>query len=112
MPSPEKNCDRVPLGRSRGGPAFAWREEGATTALMAAVGMGGPTGGFAVPDRLEREALTLEAVRLAVDLGVEVDAQNAAGRTAAQAAQGRGYDSVLEFLRRAGRDLGLRRSRF
>ncbi len=83
-----------------GGPAFAWQEEGATTALMAAVGMGGPTSGFATPGPLEREALTLEAVRIAVGLGVEVDARNASGGTAVQAAQGRGYDSVVEFLRR------------
>ena len=81
------------------GPAFAWQEEGATTALMAAVGMGGPNSGFATPDRLEREASTLEAVRIAVELGVDVGAQNVNGRTAAQAAQGRGYDSVVEFLR-------------
>ncbi len=79
-------------------PAFAWQEEGATTALMAAVGMGGPNRGFATPDPLERAALTLEAVRIAVDLGVEVDARNASGRTALQAAQGRGYDSVVDFL--------------
>ncbi len=81
-----------------GGPSFAWQEEGATTALMAAVGMGGVAGGFATPGRLEREALTLEAVRIVVDLGVEVEARNPNGRTALQAARGRGYDSVVEFL--------------
>ena len=82
-----------------GGPAFAWQEEGATTALMAAVGMGGPNSGFATPGRQEREALTLEAVRIAVELGVDVGARDVNGRTAAQVAQGRGYDSVVEFLR-------------
>lgn len=81
-----------------GGPAFAWQEEGATTALMAAVGMGGPTSGFATPGPLEHEALTFEAVRIVVDLGVEVDAQNGNGRTALQAARGRRYNSVVELL--------------
>ena len=56
------------------------------------------TRGFATPDRLEREALTLEAGRIAVDLGVEVNARNRNGRTAVQVAEGRGYDSVVEFL--------------
>ena len=80
------------------GPSFSWRAEGSTTALMAAVGMGGRAGGFATPGPLEREGLILEAVRIAAELGVELDARNGNGRTAAQAAQGRGYDSVVEFL--------------
>ena len=80
-------------------PAFAWQEEGATTALMAALGMGGRVSrGFAIPGRLARESLTLEAVRIAADLGVEVDARNRSGRTAVQAAEARGYDSVVELL--------------
>ena len=80
------------------GPSFSWRTEGATTALMAAVGMGGRSGGFATPGGLEREGQVLEAVRIAAELGVELDARNGNGRTAAQAAEGRGYDSVVEFL--------------
>jgi ankyrin repeat protein len=89
-----------------GGPAFAWREEGATTALMAAVGMGGGrVAGFATPGRLEREALSLEAVRIAVDLGVDITARNRNGKTAVQAAEGRGYDSVVEFLVERGATL-------
>ena len=87
------------------GPEFAWQDEGATTAIMAAVGMGGRVGGFAPPGLLEREALILEAVRIAVDLDVEVDARNRSGRTAAQTAEGRGYDSVVDFLVRAGATL-------
>jgi ankyrin repeat protein len=87
------------------GPAFAWQQEGATTALMAAVGMGGRARGFATPGRLEREAQILEAVRIATELGVQLDARNANGRTAAQAAGGRGYDSVVEFLVEAGATL-------
>ena len=64
-----------------------------------------PHAGFARPGPLEREALILEAVRIAVDLGVDVDARNGRGRTAAQAALGRGYDSVVEFLVAGGASL-------
>ena len=73
----------------------------ATTALMAAVGMGGPRSmrAFVDPDRAELGALTLEAVKLAVELGVDVHAVDLEGRTAAEAAR---YDSVVEFLSGAG----------
>ncbi len=87
------------------GPAFAWQEEGPTTALMAAIGVGGRGGGFATPGRLESEALILEAARIAVGLGVEVNARNGSGRTAVQAAERSGYDSVVEFLVGAGATL-------
>ena len=78
--------------------------EGDTTALMAAVGMGGrgPTNGFARPDRSEAEALTLEAVQLAVELGVDVNTANAEGRAALDEAMARRYDSVVEFLLQNG----------
>ena len=69
----------------------------ATTALMAAVGMGGPRNvrGFVRPDPAELEFLTLEAVRLAVELGIDVNATNLDGQTAVDA---RTYASVREFL--------------
>jgi ankyrin repeat protein len=53
-----------------------------TTALMAAMGMGGPAGGrwAQVPAR-EREAEALEAAKLAVELGVDLHAVNQFGRT-------------------------------
>ena len=91
-------------------------EEGATTALMAAVGMGGgraplvavdrltriaeaaPVGGRRGPDAVEQEAITLEAVGLAADLGVDVNTANANGDTALHVAAARGYDTVIEFL--------------
>ncbi len=80
-------------------PDFIWEDEGSTTALMAAVGMGGGlTGGFATPGRMELEARTLEAVRIATDLGVEVNARNASGGTALQAAQASRFGSVVELL--------------
>jgi ankyrin repeat protein len=68
-----------------------------TTALMAATGMGGGTAWIQVP-RGEREPLTLEAVKLAVELGVDVNAANTDGRTALDAARALRYDSVVKFL--------------
>ncbi len=69
----------------------------ATTALMAAVGMGGSRSvrGFVRPDPAELEFLTLEAVRFAVELGIDVNATNLDGQTAVDA---RTYASVTEFL--------------
>lgn len=90
-----------------------WVEEGETTALMAAVGLGGRDPLWSVdhrarvaeatelgrgPDRAEVEAATLEAVRAAVELGVEVNAADARGRTAVSAAAGDGFDAVVAFL--------------
>src|SRR5205814_256639 len=64
-----------------------------TTALMAAMGMGGGGNAWVPPDRSVREALTLETVKLAVDLGVDVNAANVDGRTALDAAKTLKYDS-------------------
>ena len=69
----------------------------ATTALMAVVGMGGPRRmrAFADPDPAELEAHTLEAVKLAVELGVDVSATDLNGNTALDY---RTFDSVRDFL--------------
>lgn len=90
-----------------------WVEEGETTALMAAVGLGGRDPLWAVdhrarvaeatelglgPDRAAAEAAALEAVRVAVELGVDVDAANARGRTAVSAARINGFDEVAALL--------------
>jgi ankyrin repeat protein len=69
----------------------------ATTALMAAVGMGRGTA-WVEPDSAELESLTLEAVKAAVELGVDVNAKSGSGRTALDAARGVKYESVVQFL--------------
>jgi ankyrin repeat protein len=69
----------------------------ATTALMAATGMGGGTA-WVQPSRVEREAPMLEAVTLAVEAGVDVNAANTDGRTALDAAQALKYQAVVAFL--------------
>jgi ankyrin repeat protein len=69
----------------------------ATTALMAAAGMGGPrnVSGFVEPDPADLPDLRLEAARLAVDLGVDPDAVDLEGRTAADATRD---PAVRDFL--------------
>lgn len=79
----------------------AVRRKEATTALMAATGMGGGRAWFD-PERGEREALMLEAVKVAVELGVDVNAASTDGRTALDAAQARKYATVVKFLTEHG----------
>ena len=77
------------------------RRTEATTALLAATGMGGGVA-WVPPVRESREALTLEAARVAVELGVDVNAANTNGRTALDAAQTLKYGSVVDFLASKG----------
>jgi ankyrin repeat protein len=69
-----------------------------TTALMAAVGMGAGGSAWVAVERSEREALTLEAVKLALELGVDVNAADTDGRTALDGARTLRFDSVIAFL--------------
>jgi ankyrin repeat protein len=45
-----------------------------------------------------REALTLEAVKVATELGIDVNAANVDGRTALDAAKALKYETVVKFL--------------
>jgi ankyrin repeat protein len=78
-------------------------EEGAThriedtDALMAAAGMGGGTPWVLVP-RAEREALALETVKIAIELGADVHAVNPNGKTALDAAKAMKYESIVKYL--------------
>ena len=76
-----------------------------TTALMAAVGMGGGRA-WIQPEASRRETLTLEAVRLVLDLGVDVNAADIDGRTALDAAMNLDYETVVEFLIENGAERG------
>jgi uncharacterized protein len=76
-----------------------------TNALMAATGMGG--GGPWVPvERSAREALMLESVMLALELGADVNGVNNDGRTALDAARGLRFESVEKFLLEKGAKAG------
>lgn len=77
------------------------------TALLAATGIGGGrVTSWVEPPRSEREALTLEAVKLAVNLGVDVNAADNTGRTPLDGAKALGYDSVVKFLVEKGAKAG------
>ncbi len=78
------------------------------TALMAAVGIGGGGGGeggvraWVRPARAEPEARVLEAVKLALELGVDPNVANLDGRTALDAARALKYQSVVSVLTERG----------
>ena len=83
--------------------AYARPHVEATTALMAATGMGGGRQrAWVPPDRAEVEALTFEAVQLAVELGVDVNAVDTDDRTALDGARAARLETVVVFLESQG----------
>jgi ankyrin repeat protein len=77
------------------------RRKEKTTALMAALGMGG--GAAWVPlDRAQAGPLVLEAVKLAVELGADVNAANVDGRTALDSARAQKNQAAVAFLESQG----------
>jgi len=73
------------------------RRTQATTALMAAVGIGGGRA-WAQPDRAQRAALMLETVKLAIELGVDVNAANTDGRTVLDVARASKLEPIVNVL--------------
>jgi ankyrin repeat protein len=84
----------------RGGKEYETRRD-VTTALMAAAGMGGGVAWERL-DRGRREALSLEAAKLAVELGVDINAANTDGRTALDGARVSRFESLVKFLTENG----------
>jgi ankyrin repeat protein len=75
------------------------RRNEATDVLMAAVGMGAAGAAPWVPlARAQREALVLESVKAAVELGADLDGRNADGRTALDGARAAKLEQVVKFL--------------
>jgi ankyrin repeat protein len=70
-------------------------------AVMAAVGMLRVVPWVEV-EKFDREALTLEAVKIAEEQGAEVNLVNTDGRTALDAAKALRYQSVVDFLTAKG----------
>jgi len=68
-----------------------------TTALMAAVGMGGGAA-WVQPNRLERDRLMLESATIAVEQGVDINVVNTDGRTALDAARALKIESIVKLL--------------
>ena len=84
-------------------PGYARPVQESTTALMAATGMGGGRlRAWLPPARSEAEQRALEAVSVAVDLGIEVNATDAEGRTALDGARAARLMTVIEFLESRG----------
>ncbi len=77
------------------------RRKERTTAVMAALGMGGGTA-WAPVGRAERDALLLETVKLAVELGADVNAASTDGRTALDSARAQKFEAVASFLESRG----------
>ena len=73
------------------------RRTQATTAVMAALGIGGGRA-WVRPDRAQLEALVLESVKLAIELGVDVNAVNTDGRSALDIAKPQGLQPVVKLL--------------
>jgi uncharacterized protein len=90
----------------RGGKAYDNRYESITT-LMAAVGMGGGGAPWVAPDRAAREGLILEAVKMALDAGVDVNAENTDGRRALDAAKSQKLETVVAYLTERGAKPGI-----
>jgi ankyrin repeat protein len=97
------HADKVVEGRG-GANLFEHRND-VTTPLLAALGIGGGAA-WADLDRSERESMTLETVKLAVELGVDVNAANSDGRTPLDAARALRYESVIQFLTEKGAKAG------
>jgi ankyrin repeat protein len=73
-----------------------------TTPLMAALGMGGGRD-WAPVDRTAKEALTFEAVKIAVEAGVDLNIENPSDkRTALDAARTLRYNGVVKYLEEKG----------
>jgi ankyrin repeat protein len=89
--------ERMVEGR---GEAFQRRLD-TTTTLMAATGMGGGRVWVPLPAK-DRQAAMLEAVKMCLARGVDVNAANNDGRTALDAATTLKYESVVAFLKEHG----------
>jgi ankyrin repeat protein len=77
------------------------RRRDRTTAVMAALGMGGGTAWIPV-DRGERDALLVDTVKLAVELGGDVNVASTDGRTALDSARAQKQTAIVEFLESRG----------
>jgi uncharacterized protein len=76
-----------------------------TTTLLAATGIGTGKPWVDAP-RAGREALALEAVKLVVELGVDVNTPSSDGRTALDGAKAQRFESVVTFLTEKGARAG------
>jgi len=76
---------------------FNDRRTQASTALMAALGIGGGRA-WVLPDRAQLAALVLESAKLAIELAIDVNAVNTDGRTALDIARAAKLEPVVKLL--------------
>ncbi len=96
------------LAASGADPLFA---KDGTTALMVALGGGSNRGRYEIPPDPDEDERTLAAVKLAVELGADVNAANQAGDTALHAAAARGLNRVIDLLASSGASLDVKNKR-
>lgn len=77
------------------------RRKERTTAIMAALGMGGGIAWVPV-QRSERDALVLETVKVAVELGADLNTTTIDGRNALDSARAQKFEAVAAFLAERG----------
>jgi ankyrin repeat protein len=80
----------------RGGTAYTRRRE-STTTLLAAAGLGGGTA-WVQPEAGSREALMLETIALLVEMGADVNAAAADGRTVLDLVRALKYERAVKYL--------------
>ena len=99
----EHGADPLVVHRARYKQRYTEVRTESTTALMAAAGMGGGRlQAWAPPDPAEAELLALDAVQVALELGADLDATDAAGRTALDGARMARMRTVAAFLESRG----------
>ena len=82
-----------------------------TTPLMAVLEANNNRGRFGGGAPADEESRALEAVKLTVELGGDVNAANAAGDTPLHGAASRGFNTVVEFLAQRGAKLDVKNKR-
>jgi ankyrin repeat protein len=103
----EKGADPLFVHHGDFVPEVGRREDGfphrthVTTPLMAALGMGGGEAWAATPTA-QKEALILDAVKLALAPGVDVNTADSDGKTALDAARSLRYNSIVSLLTEKG----------
>ena len=85
--------------------------QGGATAVMAALQGGTTRGRRDIPDRNDEGRLTIDAVQLALDVGVDVNGTTESGDTALHIAASRRLDNVIELLAGRGATLDVRNTR-
>jgi ankyrin repeat protein len=82
-----------------------------TTPLMAVLQVDNNWGRFWGIRPPDEESRALETIKLLVELGAEINAQNPAGDTALHGAASRGFDTVVAFLAQRGAKLDVKNER-